>query len=489
MKHICSPLLVLMLFAITALGVGPNEEYVRVYSMIQQGEALEKSDQPEEALAIYRNAEDTLTRIKRANPQWNQKVVDFRLRYLQNKIAALTPREPVQMVPVEAADSPDEPARDMVAVESLSAEVRQLQDQLGRLEADNNTLQAKLKEALSVRPAAADPRELEASEERNRALTKEVQLLQSQLTDALARAESASGAEALQEARRALEDQTRRAEQLAADRAALESQVAALTLSLEARDVLREENALLKQQLAELQAAPPVARELDAERRLNEVLTELALLRSAADILRLEKTALEQRMVRQRDQAASPSAVAEAELAASQARVAELERERQELQLRLAQADQELASRGVVSVGEPNGLDQAEIDRLKSRLAVYEADAIPYGVEELVLLRMGRGLDSANASKPAPPPGVGPLVAKAESQFKRGEFQEAEATLEQMLEADDSNAFTLANLAATQMEQGRDAEAEVHLRKALAVAPRDPFTLATMGILKFRQQE
>ena len=41
-------------------------------------------------------------------------------------------------------------------------------------------VQAKLKEALSVRPASMDPRELEQSESRNRALGKDIELLQRQ---------------------------------------------------------------------------------------------------------------------------------------------------------------------------------------------------------------------------------------------------------------------------------------------------------------------
>ena len=489
MKRLCGSVLLLMWCAYAALGVGPNEEYVRVYSLIQQGEGLEDSKKSTEALAVYMDAERVLKQLKRSNPQWNPKVVDFRLRYLQAKIATLTPAEPVAVTPAQTETSSGTTAEGAAAIEALNAEVRRLQQDLGRLETDNSTMQAKLREALSVRPAASDPRELEQSLERNRALTKDIELLQTQLADARSLAESDPDTEALKEAQRALKEQTRRADQLESDRASLASRVGALTLSAEAVDALRQENEVLKQQLTDLQTAPPTAVQDSAEVRLNEVLTELALLRSEADILRLEKTALEDRMTRQQGRPATVAAVAASELAESRARAADLEREREELQIQLAQADQELADRGLVVVGEPNGLAQAEIDQLKARLAVYEADTIPYATEELVLMRMSRGLEASNASTPAPPSEVGPLIVQAESQFKRGEFPQAEVTLKKMLEADDSNAFTLSNLAATQMEQGRDAEAEVHLKKALAIAPRDPFTLATMGILKFRQQE
>lgn len=484
MKRICASMFLLVLFIATALGAGPNEEYVRVYSLIQQGETLEKAERTAEAMAVFLDAEKSLTRIKKSNPQWNPKVVNYRLRYLQAKIAALTPAAPVEAAPTQPAGS-DDGSGGAAATQALSAEMLTLRQDLQRLQADNNTLQAKLKEALSVRPASADPKALEQSEAQNLALTKEIGLLQTQLADA----QSAPDTQALDEARQALMEESKRADQLATERAALASQVTALALTAEAGEALRQENALLKQQLETLQTAPTADAQGDTELQLSQVITELALLRSESDILRLEKTALEQRMEKLQGRSAAPASVAASELATSRARVADLELERDQLQIQLAQSNQELTERSLAVVGEPNGLAQAEVDRLKARLSVYEAESVPYSVEELVLLRLSRGLESSDASTPRPPEGVGMLVAQAERQFTQGDFKEAEVTLKEVLATDDSNAFTLANLAAAQMEQGRDAEAEVNLRKALASAPRDPFTLATMGILKFRQQQ
>ncbi len=483
-----APLLVLLLCAAGAWGGGPGEDYVRVYSLLQQGEMLEKSGRTAEALAAYLDAEKGLSRIKRANPDWNPKVVEFRLRHLQTRINALTPPPPVASTPVPPPAAAGLPAPSSASAQTVTDQTIALKQDLERLQSDNSVLQAKLKEALAVRPAAADPLELQKSEERNRALTKEVQLLQVQLNEARSRTNAAPDAASLKEARQALEAETRRADRLSEEGAAMASQVAALTQVVEADEALRQENALLKQQVSDLKSAA-AKQPAEAADRLNQALTELALLRSEADILRLEKTGLEQRMKSWQSRSATPTATAAAELANSRQQVGELERQLAQLQAQLNQANRELVERSIASVGEPNGLAQAEADRLKARLAVYEAQKVPYSVEELVLFRMSQGVESSDAAKPAPPPGVGPLVAQAERQFQQGEFSKAESTLKEMLKADGSNAFTLANLAATQMEQGRDAEAEVHLRKALANAPRDPFTLATMGILKFRQEQ
>jgi len=489
MRNLCGAVLLLGLCALTTLAAGPNEEYVWVYSLIQQGQALEETDRNTQALAAYLDAQKALERIQRSNPDWSPKVVGFRLRFLQAKIAALEASNPASVAVEPSSASSEDAASNGTEVQALNAEVLELRENLQRLQADNGRLQAKLKEALSVRPASSDPRQLEIAAGQNRALTKQVQLLQAQLAEAESRAPAGSDNPTLLAVRQALADQTRRADRLKDERNALASQVAALTRTAEAGEALREENTLLKKQLAELSAAPATDGGAAAERQLDRALTELASLRSEADVLRLEKTALEQRMQALRDQPENLDAAGAAELARSRERVAELERDRQQLQLQLAQANQDLANLNMAAVGEPNGLAQAEVERLRARLAVYEAEKIPYSAGELALFRMSRGLDASNASRPRPPAGLGPLVAQAQRQFRQGDFQEAEATLNEMLKADKSNAFTLANLAATQMEQGRDAEAEVHLREALASAPRDPFTLGTMGILKFRQQQ
>jgi Flp pilus assembly protein TadD len=362
-----------------------------------------------------------------------------------------------------------------------------LRGELQQLRSENSSLQAKLREALSVRPTSVDPRELQLAEEKNMKLTKELALLKSDLSQATTNVATAPDSRELAKVQAALEQETRRADQLAADRAALASQVSALQASAAVAAALREENSLLKAQLAETRSGKATGTEAQ-QRRLDEMATELAMIRSEANILQLEKGALEARMQKLKNDPGAMGAANVSELSNSKAQISELERERTQLQLQLAQANQELANRSVVSVGEPSGQAQAEVDRLKARLAVYESEQIPYSVEELALFRMSKALSASNATRPMPPKDAGPLVAQAERQFQGGQFPEAEATLKEILHKDESNAFTLANLAATQMEQGKDAEAEVNLRNALATAPRDPFSLATMGILQFRKQ-
>ena len=59
----------------------------------------------------------------------------------------------------------------------MEAQLGALHEQVQKLQADNTTLQAKLKEALGAQPAAIDPRELARARETIRSLMKENDLL------------------------------------------------------------------------------------------------------------------------------------------------------------------------------------------------------------------------------------------------------------------------------------------------------------------------
>src|SRR5882762_7822819 len=71
---------------------GPDDQYVRIYNLIQEGDSLGKSSQPSEALAKYLEAQTALQRFQKGYPDWNTKVIAFRLNYLAEKIAAATAR-------------------------------------------------------------------------------------------------------------------------------------------------------------------------------------------------------------------------------------------------------------------------------------------------------------------------------------------------------------------------------------------------------------
>ena len=215
-----------------------------------------------------------------------------------------------------------------------------------RLQARQAILEAKVREALATQPAAIDPRELVKAQEKIQSLLKENELLKA--TPARARQITPAGHQGTggNQARPRSQSQTGRAngarEFLAAEKEslrtlaltaetegtnnpagwrrfrtrtaswrnrlwrrassrseqeALQQRVSKLSASAEAADALRAENELLKQQLAQLKpAAPPASQVEESRRRTAEAEARLAALQSDAEVLRLEKSALESRL-------------------------------------------------------------------------------------------------------------------------------------------------------------------------------------------------
>jgi hypothetical protein len=76
---------------LTALGpvqaAEPDDEYLRIYSIIDQADSLSKNGQADLAKAKYQEAQVALLDFNKSNPSWNVKVVTYRLNYLAERIA------------------------------------------------------------------------------------------------------------------------------------------------------------------------------------------------------------------------------------------------------------------------------------------------------------------------------------------------------------------------------------------------------------------
>src|SRR6185436_18506894 len=92
----------------TARAEGPDDQYVQIYNLIQEGDSL-SADQPARALAVYQGAQTALQKFQRMYPGWNDKIVNFRMNYLASKITILS-----------AKASPAAPPASTAAVEILT---------------------------------------------------------------------------------------------------------------------------------------------------------------------------------------------------------------------------------------------------------------------------------------------------------------------------------------------------------------------------------
>jgi len=385
----------------------PDDQYIAIYSLMQQADALQAGGQPRQALADYTQALAGLQKFQKLFPDRDPTIVSYRLNYLAGKVRELAaqyppipnggtpPPAPSNSTPTNtnAPANSTAPAANSTSAADAEAQLNVLRAQIQGLQSDNETLQAKLKEALRAQPAPADAQELAKSQAQVLSLMKENDLL---------RASMKTGA----------------------------TNGAAPDELLKARQALADAN----QKLAEKTA------------RAGELEKTVEALQSDASINALEKAALEDRLRRQ--QTAAPAPVA----------------------------------------------TNDEVKTLRARLAVDEAQAVPYTPEEQALLKSPAPAQAANSADQKKsigelPAGSALLVAEAQSYFSAGQYDKAEADFRQILQRDPNNALALDNLATIELQENKLADAETHITAALAQTPDDAYTLSTFGFLKFRQQK
>jgi Tfp pilus assembly protein PilF len=504
-------LLILMLAALLPAARaqhGPDEQYIIIYSLLQQADTLDRSSQSRQALAHYVQVQGELDKFQKQYPDWNPRIVNFRLKYLAEKIAEVTAKlpalpkseAPALASPTGAPAAPPAPA----ATAELEAQFSALHEQVQKLQADNSALQAKLQEALAAQPAAVDARELARAQEKIRSLMKENDLLKVSMaqgktgpggtsvepkSDALKLAELA-----LAEANQKLAAQTARADQLARDNQALQSRVQSLLASPETIQALREENALLKKQIANFKPSAPdpeQAARLNAE--LTEMRKQIAVLQAAAAAGSLEKSALENRVRQLQIAAVNSAPVPSPSQAENEARIRTLTQERNDLLAKLGEANKELYGRRNQDAAARINQLTDEVKGLRARLAVDEAQVIPYTPEELALFKStAPQLANRSAGKKSIrelPGGSAELIAEAQRYFSARQFDKAEDDYQKILQRDENNGLVLANLATIEIEQGRFDEAEKHIRAAVAQSPNDAYNLTTLGRLEFMREK
>ena len=79
-----------------------------------------------------------------------------------------------------------------------------------------------------------------------------------------------------------------------------------------------------------------------------------------------------------------------------------------------------------------------------------------------------------------------PLATQAEESFHRGRYPEAEDAYKKLLARDPKNPYLLSNQGVVLFRQNKLKSAEVDLKKAVLADPKDAFSLSTLGIVYYR---
>ncbi|HEY1660806.1 MAG TPA: tetratricopeptide repeat protein [Verrucomicrobiae bacterium] len=466
--------LAILIFAVTLSARAqsdPDDQYIIIYSMMQQADSLKAAGQPAQALTEFQQSLADLKKFQSVYPDWNPTIVNYRIKYITDKINGLTAQMPAPATNAPAmtnANAVTGTTTMTTASESdLQAQVDSLKLQVQQLQTANQLLQDKLKEALSAQPAPTDAQQLAQAQDQVRSLMKENDLLRAGMAGKTnnpnAQAELLTVQQELADANQNLAQQKDRADSLATANKSLDAQLQSLLVGPDSMKALREENAMLKKQLAEMQSGAPASSE-SAE--LTQARAQIAELQSDADINLLEKQALEERL--QRYEAAAQSAPANT----------------------------------------MSAINSEEISKLRARLAVDEAQMVPYTSDELALFSSkspapetnvvaNAVADNTTATAPAPstdntagtPSDVSLLVAEAQNYFDSHDYVNAEKDYRKILAEDKNNSGAMANLAAIELQENKLGDAESLLKAALAINPGDAYTLSTYGYLEFREQK
>lgn len=517
---------------------GPDDRYIEIYGLIQEGDQLARASQPEQARRRFAEAHAALKQLQSSYPQWNPQLVEFRLRSLESKIGpAATPptQEPATALPGVQPGTPPQvaqppvqppaqplplpgavaPQRMLPEADDRDSQIQQLRQQVARLQNDKAVLDAKLREALAVQPAAVDPRELIRAEDRILALEKDKEVLRVSLQLAEAKVAEQNGAgtaelkQALAEARQRLSEQSNAIIALRQEKTLLQQHLQSATRAGDTVKTLSAENEALKKQLAERSAAPAPSAQPANDQVQRELASTKAALQSSRDTmnslqarvrtLQEERDKLDATRRELETKLASAATVPTAAGNIESAKLAQLQRERDELQSKLSAAAKELAEARAQTQARPPAAQpiqpSGEAESLRARLAVLEARKVPYTPEELALFRKP-AVPQAMAAAPAQPPAAkelpasaATLLAEAHRDFSARRFEEAEKKYLQVLETDDKNIGALQRLAAVQLEQNRPKDAQAHLEQALAVNSKDARSLLLMGIAQFDQEQ
>jgi tetratricopeptide (TPR) repeat protein len=468
-------LLTLLACLVVALGAhaqGPDEQYVRIYQLIQDADRLNDLGDKRTAAARYVEAQQALSRFRGIYPGWNERVINYRLNYVATKLASLastlaapgtttapppnTATSPVPATPLPAATNltstppTNVPSTTALPMSAEFDQVRALQGEIDQLKAENKRLDAKLREALSAQPAALDPRELARAEERIRSLQKENELFKAQVSTL---------------------------KTAAATPVVPPEMTAKIAEQNDTIVALRTENEILKKQTAEWRDKY-ASLNTTAEAARTQFSTQLAEKEATVIKLSAENTGLQKQV---------------------------------ELWKQVAQNNQRQNALAPIPSMPPDA--QRELLSLRARVQALEAKPVPYTAEELALFNKPSPTLVANVATtatPAPaspansvppiekapakvsrgiPPGTGPILKAAERAFAMQQYAEAEKKYLEVLHQDEKNVTTLGNLASAQVELGRLEDAEKTVQRALALDPEDYFSLYVLGRIRFRQDK
>jgi len=460
----------------------PQDDYLQIYVMINEGDKLDNSGQKSQAREKYETALNKLDKLKNENPEWEPTIVKYRIKYLNEKLASLktakdstpapaekpvapvektapastTPPTPAENpppamqkseapAPVVTSDDPSALRQKIIALtgdlESARTELKQAKSDLEQALAEKK----QLREKLSSSPAP-DANVAKLQEE-NAGLRQKLSATEESLKKAAGgdlSGEMSSLRGQVDSLEKKLAEANARSAELTRANDDYKKQIANLTTQLQATSTagksdtaLAKENAMLRS-ILDRQLKEQARRE--AARRL--VLDEFKNLAVSTEALKTQMEVLSSPLVALTNEEQDMLKVSAPALVAPEPAAP-------------------AATSSSASAGTPTLSKDA--DKPTSPESFAEKPRIPEEFKD--------------------------VAAKATSLYNEKKYDEAATAYEQILVKYPQSIYALSNLGVVRFQQQKYAEAEKPLREAIRVAPNDAFSHSVLGIVLVQQEK
>ena len=481
----------LALFSTASLlkaAASPQDDYLQIYVMINEGDKLGQSGQASQAREKYETALSRLEKLKNENPEWEPTIVKYRIKYLNDKLANL------KNSPAPAASSAPAP----VATEKPAAPAPPVTPAPAPSESPSASVAPAKKEPPA--PAAAP---VVTSDDPSALRQRIIQLTGD-----------------LESARTELKQAKADLDQALADKKGLQEKISSGSAGDAGVAALQQENSSLRAKLASTEeslkkaAGGDVAGEMASlrgqvdslEKKLAEANAKSAELARANDDYKKQIADLTGKL-----QMAGTAGKSDSTLAKENAMLRSiLDRQLKE------QARREAARRLVLD--EFKNL-AVSTEALKTQMEVLSSPLVALSDEEQNMLKFsapslvapepsapaatagagGTATLSSAADKPASPESFAEkpripeefkdTAAKATALYNEKKFEEAAAAYQQILDKYPQSIYALSNLGVVRFQQQKYPEAEKVLREAIRVAPNDAFSHSVLGIVLVQQEK
>jgi len=469
----------------------PQDDYLQIYVMINEGDKLDNSGQKSQAREKYENALNKLEKLKNENPEWEPTIVKYRIKYLNDKLSNLKSAKDTSPTPVEKPATPaaEKPATTTPPAPSAPAPAP--------TPSETPTPAIQKSEAPAPALTSDDP---SALRQKIIALTGDLESTRTELK------------QAKNDLEQALTEKKQLKEKLSASPAP-DANVAKL----------QEENAGLRQKLTATEeslkkaAGGELSGEMTSlrgqvdslEKKLAEANARSAELTRATDDYKKQIASLTTQL-----QATGSAGKSDSTLAKENAMLRSiLDRQLKE------QARREAARRLVLD--EFKNL-AVSTEALKTQMEVLSSPLVSLSDEEQDMLKFSAPslvtpapaapaapatssstsntpTLSKDAEKPSSPESFSEkpripdefkdVAAKATSLYNEKKFDEAATAYEQILAKYPQSIYALSNLGVVRFQQQKYPEAEKPLREAIRVAPNDAFSHSVLGIVLVQQEK